>query len=192
MPLGLGSLKLPWRRSDADDPYWDAFINRPANDHRNMVPEIIKRAPEGSVFPTKADLHTPDVTSKHIKELARYLHVQLVGIADLASLPTDVSQGYPFAIVCGVRADHDPATAVGTGGQAPIQNGQYATFIVSAYIRELGYRATTKLDAPRDQLAVAAGLGKLNGDGRLTVPKYGVRVHIADVIFTDLPLVADR
>lgn len=197
MALRLGSIKLPWqfpwRQSGShDDPYWDAFINRPAADLRNMVPDIISRAPEGAIFPTRADLHTPDVTSRHIKELARYLHAQLVGIADLGALGPEISQGYPFAVVCAVRADDDPRTAAGTGGQAPVQNGQYVTFIVSAYIRELGYRATTKLEAPRERLAVAAGLGKLNSDGRLTVRKYGTRIHVADVIFTDLPLAADR
>jgi hypothetical protein len=38
---------------------------------------------------------------------------------------------------------------------------------------------------------VAAGLGKLNGAGKLTVPKYGTKIHIADIIFTDLPMEAD-
>ena len=43
----------------------------------------------------------------------------------------------------------------------------------------------------RERLAVAAGLGTLNGDERLAVPKYGTRIHVADIIFTDLPLAAD-
>ena len=30
-----------------------------------------------------------------------------------------------------------------------------------------------------------------NGDGTLTVPKYGTKIHIADIIFTDLPMEAD-
>jgi epoxyqueuosine reductase QueG len=80
------------------------------------------------------------------------------------------------------------------GGQATIQAGQYVTFIVSAWIREMGFRGTMKIDVPRaerEHLAVAAGLGKLNGDGKLTVPKYGTKIHIADIIFTDLPMEAD-
>lgn len=192
MQLLSRSIRLPWQRAASeDDPYWDAFINRPATDDRNMVPEIIRKAPEGAVFPTLADLHTPDVTSSHIKELARYLHAQLVGIADLRSLDPEISHGYPFAVVCAVRAENDPRTSPGVGGQAPVQNGQYITFIVSAYIRELGYRATAKLEAPREQLAVRAGLGKLTADGRLTVRRYGTKIYVADVIFTDLPLAAD-
>ena len=192
MALKLGPLRLPWQKSDAeDDPYWDAYINRPPTDLRNMVPEIIRKAPEGTVYPTQSELHTPAITSSHIKELGHYLHAQLVGIADLSKFDAEIAQGYPFAVVCAVRADYDPSTSPGVGGQSPVQNGQYVSFIVSAYIRELGYRATMKLEAPRERLAVAAGLGKLNSDGRLTVRKYGTRIHVADIIFTDLPLAAD-
>src|SRR5215210_3728292 len=80
-----GSLRAPWRRSGAgDDPYWDAFINRPPADGRNLIPEIIGNAAEGSIFPTPTELHSPDVTSSHVKELARYLRAQLVGIVDLS------------------------------------------------------------------------------------------------------------
>ena len=195
MALRLGPLRLPWPRSGSDDdPYWDAFVNRPPADVRNMIPEIIRTAPEGNVFPTRAELHTPEVTSSHVKELGRYLNAQLVGIADLGMQDPELARGYPFAVVCAVRAEHDPYTAAGVGGQAAVQAGPFVTFIVAAWIRELGYRATMKIQVPREQrerLAVAAGLGTLNGDGRLTVPKHGARIHVADVIFTDLPLAAD-
>jgi len=195
MPLGLGSIRLPWQRPGSkDDPYWEAFINRPPVDERNLMAEIMKKAPEGAVFPTTTELHTPAVTAGLVKELVLYLKAQLVGIADLQSQDPDLAHGYPFGVVCGVRAEHDPYTAPGFGGQAPVQAGQYVTFIVASWIREMGYRATMKIDVSREQrerLAVAAGLGTLNGDGRLTVQKYGTRIHIADIIFTDLPMVAD-
>jgi hypothetical protein len=195
MGLRLGSLRLPWPRSGFDDdPYWDQFINRPPADVRNMIPEIIGKAPEGNVFPTRAELHTPAVTSRHVKELGVYLNAQLVGIVDLGKQKPELAQGYPFAVVCAVRAEQDPYTAAGVGGQAAVQAGQFVTFIVASWIRELGYRATMKIEVPREQrerLAIVAGLGTLNGEGRLTVAKYGTRVHVADVIFTDLPLVAD-
>ena len=48
-----GSLKLPWGRSGSDDdPYWDAFINRPPSDIRNAITEIVGKAVEGNIFPT--------------------------------------------------------------------------------------------------------------------------------------------
>jgi hypothetical protein len=195
MPLRLGPLRLPWPGTGADDdPYWDAFINRPPADIRNSMPEVIRKAAEGNVFPVKSELHSPDVTAAHVKELTLYLRAQLVGIADLSRQHPDLAHGFPFAIVTGVKAENDPYTSPGMGGQAPVQAGQFSTFIVASWIRELGFRASIKIEVSREdreRLAVAAGLGTLTGDGRLTVPKYGTKIHIADVIFTDLPMKAD-
>ncbi len=190
-----GALRAPWWRSGADgDPYWDAFVNRPPADVRNTIPEIIGKAPEGNIFPTPSELHSPNVTARHVKELALYLDAKLVGIVDLGKQDPEVARGYPFAVVCAVQAEYDPYTSPGVGGQAAVQAGQYVTFIVASWIREMGFRATMKIDVPREQrerLAVVAGLGKLNADGRLTVPRYGTKIHVADVVFTDLPMMAD-
>ena len=139
-------------------------------------------------------LADPEVTASHVKELAFYLKTQLVGIVDLSKQDAALSHGYPYAVVCGVKAEYDPYVSPGVGGQAAVAAGQYVTYIVASWIREMGFRATMKIDVPRDQrehLAVAAGLGKLNGDGRLSVPKLGTKVHVADIIFTDLPMAAD-
>lgn len=184
-----GWLKIPWRRADQrrHDPYWDFFINTPPADRANSVLEVIGKAPEGNVFPTRADLHTPEVTAGHVKEMARYLGADLVGITQLEN----DDAGHPFAIVCAVRADYDPREAPGIGGQVPVQNGLFVTFVLSAWIRELGYRASmapTSLDGAR--LAVAAKLGTLDRTGKLVTAEYGTRVHVADVIRTDLPLAA--
>lgn len=174
-----------------DDPYWEFFIDRPAADPRNMVTEIMRRTGEGNIFPARADLHTPGVTASHIKELAVYCGADLVGIVDLARQSPEVAQGYPFAVVCAVRAEYDPREHPGFGGQAAEQNGLYVTFVVSAYMRELGYRASAAPDAAAPRLATAASLGRLNAEGRLVAPKLGTRVHVADIIRTDLPLAAD-
>ena len=186
MVLRAGWLKRPWRGAArrSDDPFWDSFINTPPTDQANSVLELIRNAPEGNVFPTKAELHTPEVTARHVKEMARYLGADLVGVT---TLDAD-DAGHPFAIVCVVRADDDPRQARGIGGQVPVQNGLFATFVLSAWIRELGFRASPApgLDAPR--LAAAAKLGTLDGTGRLVTAEYGTRVHVADVIRTDLPL----
>jgi hypothetical protein len=183
-----GWLKTPWRRAERRrlDPYWDYFINTPPADRANSVLDVIRKAPEGNVFPTKADLHSPEVTATHVKEMARYIGADLVGITRL----DEDDGGHPFAVVCAVRADYDPREAPGIGGQVPVQNGLFVTFVLSAWIRELGYRAsmTTSLDGAR--LAVAAKLGTLDRTGKLVTAEYGTRVHVADVIRTDLPLAA--
>jgi len=190
-----GSLRVPWGRSAAgDDPYWEAFINRPAADRRNTIPEIVGKAPEGNIFPTQSELHSPNVTSSHVKELAAYLRADLCGIVDLSKQDPEVARGYPFAIVTAVRAEYDPYTSPGVGGQTAVQTGQYVTFILAAWIREMGFRGTMKIETSREErerLAIAAGLGKRNGDGRFTAPKYGTKVHITDPIFTDLPMEVD-
>jgi hypothetical protein len=201
--LQLGPFKFPWFGKDPhkNDPYWDFFINTPADDLANTVTELIRKAPDGSVFPTKAELHSPEITSSHVKGMAQYFGAELVGIAKLNKpfpLPVgegtaegDENQTYPFAIICAVHADHDPRTSPGIGGQVPVQNGLFITFVLSAWIRELGFRASAAPDPDADKLAAAAGLGTLNSDGRLVTAKFGSNVHIANVISTDLPLAAD-
>jgi hypothetical protein len=198
--LRLGPLKIPWlgKGSREDDPYWDFFINTPPADLANTVTEMIRSAPEGNIFPTKAELHTPEITSSHVKELAAYLGTDLIGIARLPSQPLvgeskseNKDSNYPFAVICAVQADYDPRQARGIGGQVPVQKGLFITFVLSAWIRELGFRATAALDPNAEKLAVAAGLGTLSAEGRLVTPKFGTRVHVANVIRTDLPLAPD-
>lgn len=190
MALRLGLLRIPWLRTNSrDDPYWDFFIHTPPSDLANLVTEMIRNAPEGNVFPTKADIHTPEITSSHVKEMARYLGTDLVGIAKLDS--KGETDEYPFAVLCAIQADHDPREAPGIGGQVPVQKGMFITFVLSAWIRELGFRATASPDPNAERLAVAADLGTLNSEGRLVTPEFGCRVYVADVIRTDLPLAAD-
>jgi hypothetical protein len=186
----LGALRWPWQRSEPgkDDPYWDHFINAPPADSANSIVETIRRAPEGNVFPTKADIHTPEITSSHVKDLARYLGADLVGIARLNSSDAGNGDGLPFAVVCAVRADYDPRNAPGIGGQVPVQNGLFITFVLSAWIRELGFRATIVSELGRENLAAEAGLGKLDPAGRLVTRSHGSNVYVADIICTDLPV----
>src|SRR5215467_5418046 len=114
--LQLGPFKIPWFGKDShkNDPYWDFFVNTPPADLANTVTEMIRNAPDGSVFPTKAELHTPEITSSHVKGMAGYFGAELVGIAKLDNislLPPGEGEGegdhYPFAIICAVHADYD-------------------------------------------------------------------------------------
>jgi hypothetical protein len=189
--LRLNPFKVSWlgKHAKAHDPYWDFFINTPAADLANTVTEMIRNAPEGNVFPTKTELHTPEITSSHVKGMAEYFGADLVGIAKLDS--SDDGEEFPFAVICAVRADYDPSSSPGVGGQVPVQNGLFITFVLSAWIRELGFRATVRSGVDGQKLAAAAGLGTLNADGRLVTPKYGIHVYVANVIRTDLPLAAD-
>jgi hypothetical protein len=189
----FGPLKIPWIGKDAhkDDPYWDFFINTPPADLANLVTEMIRNAPEGNVFPTRAELHTPEITSSHVKGMAQYFGAEMTGIVKLNSNDAGKDASYPFAVICAVRADYDPRKAGGVGGQVPVQNGLFIAFVLSAWIRELGFRATAAPDPDAEKLAAAAGLGRLNGNGRLVTEKFGSKVHVANVIRTDMPLAPD-
>jgi hypothetical protein len=191
--LRLGPLKLPWlgKNSHKDDPYWDFFINTPPADLSNTVTEMIRNAPEGNVFPTKTELHTPEITASHVKGMAEYFGAELVGIARLNPDDAHDGESYPFAVICAVHADYEPRQALGIGGQVPVQKGLFISFVLSAWIRELGFRASAAPDPDADKLAAAAGLGTLNQEGRLVTPQFGANVHVANVIRTDLPLAPD-
>jgi hypothetical protein len=183
----LGPLKIPGFRKNShrDDPYWDFFINTPPADLANTVTEMIRNAPEGNVFPTKAELHTPEITSSHVKGMAEYFGAELVGIVKLGD------PAFPFAVICAVHADYDPRVARGIGGQVPVQKGLFVSFVLGAWIRELGFRATAAADPDAEKLAAAAGLGRLDARGRLVSEKFGSNVHVANIIRTDLPLAPD-
>jgi hypothetical protein len=168
-------------RLPKDDPYWEAFINRAPADPNNLIPHGFKQVQPGGVNPIKTEVHSPNVMSSHVKELARFYGVDLVGIVGL-------SDG--VAIVCVMKTDYDTRTAVGIGGQTPAMKGLFATYTLGAYIRELGYQADAS-EVDRERLAAAAGLGTLDGDGRLATREFGRNVYVADVLLTDLPLEAD-
>ncbi len=193
MTLRLGPLKLPWpgKNSHKDDSYWDFFINTPAADLANTVTEMIRNAPEGNVFPTRTELHTPEITSSHVKGMAEYFGAEMTGIARLTPEDTRDGEFYPFAVICAVHADYDPRKSPGIGGQVPVQNGLFITFVLSAWIRELGYRASAAPEPDAEKLAARAGLGSLNEEGKLVTPRFGPNVHVANVIRTDLPLAPD-
>ena len=168
-------------RPPKDDPYWDTFINRPPADLNNLIPHGFKQVTPGGVNPAKTEVHSPNVMSSHVKELAEFYGASLVGIVKLPER---------FAIVCVMRTDYDTHTAMGIGGQTPALKGLFATFTVGAYIREMGYAADAS-DADRDKLAAVAGLGVLDAESRLVTREFGRNVHVADVLLTDLPLQPD-
>jgi hypothetical protein len=187
------AITFPWskKNSHRDDPYWDFFINTPPADLGNSVVEMIRKAPEGNIFPAKTELHTPEITTQHVKGMAEYFGAAMTGIAKLDTNDPTNPESLPFAVLCAVRADYDPRKSPGIGGQVPVQNGLFITFVLSAWIRELGYRATAAPQPGDEKLAARAGLGKLNSEGRLVSPQFGVNVYVANAIRTDLPLASD-
>ena len=192
------------------DPYWDAFIHRPFTDPKNNVTLTMLDAPDGNVYPVKADLADPVAQSGYIREFTAYFGALLTAIVpwDPAYLrpttsdsaadatqeddedPVEPLDRYSFAIVCAIPSPHDPDLARGIGGQHSIQRGAILTFNLAAYIRELGYQATTR---PGDSTAVATagGLGELNKKGQFVTNAHHSRVFLTNLVLTDLPLAPD-
>lgn len=162
-------MKLPWVKA-TDDPYWDAFINRPPADPNNLVQHSFKQASIGGVNPVRTEVHSPNVMAQHVMALGKFYgadHVAVVKLADER-----------FGIVCALDAQYDTRTARGIGGQTPAMKGLFATFTVAGFIRELGYEATCVERDDAEQLAQSAGIRARSG-------KY---LHVAEVIETTLPL----
>ena len=185
----LGSL---WSRiRPPSDPYEDFYLNAAPQDPRNLIANRIRQAPEGSVFAVKAETHTPEVMAEHVKELGRFFGADDVFIASTEGLGLESVRGsdggtLPYAVFCLFRATHDHRDAPGIGGNVAALKGAFATFQLSAIIREYGFQATRSTE-DADALAARAGLGELEG-GRLRTPRFGARLHVADVILTDLPV----
>jgi hypothetical protein len=170
------------RFHEPNDPFWDAFINRPPADANNLITHAFENAQPGDVNPVRSEVHSPNVMSGQLKELGRFFGADRVGIVELAGNPFGdaVATGPAFAIVCSLRTEHDTRSAQGIGGQAPALKGLFVTFNLTAYIKEMGYRAS-RSSADSNRLAALAGVGA-----------QGREQHVADVVYTDLPLTADH
>lgn len=197
MPLRFGPIRLPWPPERLpDDPYWERFLNRPLHDPDNAFGSALGKLPEGAVFPQKSEVHTPEVMSAQVKELARFLGAPLCGIvrlsaADGADTPAAGAPHHSVGIVCGLPTDHHPRQRAGMAGQVPLVQGGFVTYILAAYIRELGFHATQSGATDAAALAALAGLADAGRGGNGGSAGSGQEVYWADVIRTDLPLAAD-
>lgn len=186
------------------DPLWDRFVNRPLSDPGNDLSSAIRSAPEGAVYPVKTEVPDPARMTAHMKELGVWLGVDMVGITRLLPpyvRPDDVRDGqgprtaeaivqdYPHVIICGVQTEHDPSTTEGMAGRVSTLEGNFVSFNLAAFIRELGYRASFG-GADPVKVAEAAGLGSAGADGHFRAPGMKGYIHLSDPILTELPLEA--
>jgi epoxyqueuosine reductase len=199
-----------WRAGGRRDPLWDHFIYRALADPKNNLTPALHGAPEGRIYPVKTEVSDPHTMSRQIKELAQWFGADLVGIAALQPAhlqpggqsdaeargsedtgpPENSARQFSFAVVCAIATDYDPREAKGLGGQLAVQNGAVVNHHVRNYIRELGYRASIG-GADPIAMAAAAGLGRLDSNGRLVTSTRAAHIHVADAILTDLPLAPD-
>ncbi len=154
----------------------------------------------------------PEFMSRHLKETARFLRADMVGICELPAYsvfthsrwggkPIELKHKYAIAVL----VDQDWKTAAAFNGHDWVSNSMsflsYSTSgfiacILADYIRRLGYPARAH-HAMNYQVVVPpvllwAGLGEMCRIGDVVLnPFLGARFKAA-VVTTDLPLVVDK
>jgi reductive dehalogenase len=172
----------------------------------------LRRIKLGKVRPGKPVASNPAAMTEHIKRVARALGFDVVSVGKShpsflyagittptgdagerpVETPQELARQFPFFIVGSVAWDHEliQAHRHHIGDAAYELAAQKTNLIYAAlegYIHELGYR--TLRGAMNGQAgAVASGLGELGRNGLVITPEYGARIHLSDLIMTDLPL----
>ncbi len=187
-------------------------------DPNNSFLHAVGETPEGKLNPERVPVPDPAAMARKIKEIARFFGSDVVGITHLdqayvfshrgrGCVAEGLNPGDPiqlthkFAICLGQEARDDYDWYLTSNSEISdikyqmSHRGQIApTFMLAAYIRELGYPARAHFHMTEVNpipLAVNAGLGELGRNGMLIHEEYGARLHLA-VVTTDLPLTVDE
>jgi len=165
----------------------------------------------------KVEPPDPKAMAGTIKQVARWLGADLVGIAELNRLwvythwgyhnarytgaaeaghPIEIGEEYRFVIVLIHEMKYElmrRTPAVEPETDLAYSKMGWTACSLASYIREIGYKAIPAgnelgLSIP---LAVDAGMGELGRSGLLMTREFGPRVRISKV-FTDLPLDTDQ
>lgn len=170
------------------------------------------------VYNTTHRLESPDPEkiSSIVKEKARWIGADLVGIAKTdprwiythwgeqnvrysqaaeVGDPIEIAEDYPFVIVMAHEMGYEMvkrSPAVEADTDIEYSKGAWCSASLATFIAELGYRAIPAVNeiGINVPLAVDAGLGEAGRNGQLITRDYGPRVRISKV-FTNLPLVSD-
>jgi len=213
----LGEKLRSWRQTNAGGDPFRRIFGAGDGDPNNCLQHIMRQVPEGAVNPNRIAVADPKEMARDIKEVARFLGADVVGIARLDQAyvyshrargvaamgekpgdPIHLTHGY--AICMGFASDYykflsnnsrisDADYGLGNNRTIP------TTFMLAAYIREMGYPARAhhygRGEVNPIPLAVNAGLGELGRHGMLIHEEHGSRLHLS-VVTTDLPLAVDE
>ena len=166
----------------------------------------------GDVAPEKApDTDDPEEMAKHIKSLAYFLDIDIVGICEVPDYAwyshdhegKEIIPDHKYAIV--MIFDQGFETMEGASGDDWISGsqsyraylkGQVNGSVIANYIRRLGYDArchsSIRGQVLQIPLMLLAGLGEMSRIGELVLnPFIGPRMKVA-VVTTDLPMTVDK
>jgi reductive dehalogenase len=206
--------------SISHDPLGRIASDRHSADTRNVVLTPVGKAKKGGVNPRRTEVRDPKVMAKHIKRVARFMGFDVVGIAKVhpafvykggrynpsgglldgsdkdAIPPEKIAETFPYAIVACVAWDYRMGKAhrhrIGDAAYHFSQQEAHLLYqSLAGYIRELGYNVALGAGIPMP-LAVAAGIGEMGRNGMVITEKFGSRIHMPDVILTDMPLAPDK
>jgi len=216
----LGERLLVWRNTRAAaDSLRRTFAgsSEMKGDPHNSLQHLMRKVPVGAVSPERVPVSDPVAMARNIKETARFFGADVAGIARLEQAyvyshrarggPADgenagsaVDLPHKYAICLGFAGNYDRYLAC----NSPISDTEYQmgdsrmmvpTFLLAAYIREMGYPARAHYHTRRElnpiPLAINAGLGELGRNGLLIHEDYGPRLQLAAVT-TDLPMAVDQ
>jgi len=210
----LGSdFQAKWRR-ESGDPLQRMLFAKERRE--NCFLYHLEDAVDGRVAPRERERDNPVENTRIVKEMARWLGVDLVGIArldprwvyshsgmwrkDPGRAGSGIELNHQWAIVVAIEMDYEKLLSSPSfidDAEVGLRYADIAKIVVqlAGYIRELGYPAKAHHVRTEDvlhvPLAVQAGLGELARNGILMTEKYGPRVRLGTVT-TDLPLVPDQ
>ena len=215
----LGERLRSWRKTRFDEDPFRRIFGGGGRDGspNNSLQYIMRDVPEGEVNPQPILVSDPAAMARKIKEVARFLGADVVGIThlDQAYVYSHRARGnaaagekagdpihlpHRYAICMGFESDYEKFLS----NNSRISDAEYGlgnihtiptTFMLAAYIREMGYPARAhhygRGEVNPIPLAVDAGLGELGRHGMLIHEEYGSRLHLS-VVTTDLPLAVDE
>ena len=216
----LGDRLRLWRKTRAEvDVLRRVFGggNEMKGNAHNSLQHMLGHIPVGAVSPERIPISDPAAMASKIKEIARFFGADVVGITHLdqayvyshraRACPADgekpgdpIHLPHRYAICLGFAGDYDRfMTCNSRIADAEYQRGDFRTmvpsFMLAAYIREMGYPAIAHYHTRREinpiPLAINAGLGELGRNGLLIHEDYGSRLQLA-VVTTDLPMEVDQ
>jgi ferredoxin len=214
----LGKAVFNWRNNTiSKDPLARVAYDTHAADPNNHINTFLRKGKPGAINPDRLAVDDPRAMSRHIKKVAREFGADVVGIGDshpsflfagnyidsgsgvgdaLVDTPERLAKRLPHVIVAVCAWDYDLIQAHRHHiGDAAYDFTLLETSMVfsalEGYIREMGYTAIRNAVNPQ-AAALASGVGELGRNGMIITEKYGSRVHMYDVILTDLPLAADK
>jgi reductive dehalogenase len=166
---------------------------------------------------TTPEMLSPEEAAEIIKNFARHLGADLIGICRVNSLWVYSHKGeihfdnwdewgakkpdsLPYAVVFATEMNHEhvsaaPHTPTLAESAAQYCKGEYVSTILAQWFASMGYRAVAHhflhYDLMPVPLAVDAGLGELGRFGYLIAKKFGARVRVFATT-TDMPLATDK